>query len=49
MENVFLLLYFLVPFIGICAVMAFIESKLAKRKLPGFPAGYFTGRPDEHL
>jgi hypothetical protein len=43
MENVFLLLYFLVPFIGICAVMAFIESKLAKRKLPGFPAGYFTG------
>ena len=49
MDNVFLLLYFLVPFIGICAVLAFIETKLRDRKLPGFPAGYFTGRSDEHL
>ena len=49
MENVFLLLYFLIPFIGICAVLAFIESKLNSRKLPGFPENYFGWSKNEHL
>lgn len=49
MENLFLMLYFLLPIIGICTVLAFIESRLASRKLPGFPRNYFGWGDDEHL